>query len=78
MKVGDRLYCHKDFKEFVKGSIYFVVSITDAGNLMIGNENLHRHWFYSEGVKRYFYTEQENRKLKLEKLNEIRDTGYPI
>jgi hypothetical protein len=74
MKTGDKLYCHKETKDFVKGQMYKIVGITSVGNLMIGGPKIAKpsgsRWFYKEGVYRYFYTIQEVRKMKLMKINE--------
>lgn len=85
MKVGDKIYCKKtliyDSQElyFYKDKIYYIEEI-DKKNIYLNTENniLLRFCIKLQNGDKYklynfFYTKQEYRKLKLEKINKINE-----
>jgi len=85
MKIGDKLYCIKYrysielFKIYTIGESYEIKSITDNVVMVFADHSYYGPCkFIINGdseknyvIKDYFLTEQEYRKQKLEKLNEI-------
>ena len=75
MKVGDKLYCKKDYCNFFTyNKCYVIGSISERYFFMYDNDNeLSAFNLHDESsvyyYKDWFYTEQEMRKLKLNKLN---------
>lgn len=87
LKVGDKVYCYYSFGDFRKGKYYEITFLDDSvdavGVFCENSENypdptiyfglqklmagkLHQFYFYD-----YFYTNQQLRQKKLEKLNNV-------
>ena len=73
-KIGDRLLCKKIHKWYIKGNFY-VINDVDIGPFT-NDVSVEGYWFNLDkgyiGVplfSDYFYTLEELRKLKLEKIN---------
>jgi len=84
MKAGDKLYCHSDLilvnnrKWFAKGKYYIIIEIeyNNFHNIIIKDDEGDRNTFSQKGsvFKPYtdhFYTIQELRKVKLDKLSSL-------
>ena len=76
-KVGDRLYCKFNTLNFTKGKMYYIVEIFNANDndmvIAVTNDMGGRsHYTIKEilgySLSKVFYTEQEIRKLKLERI----------
>lgn len=75
MNVGDKLYCYEDAisddrpsKSFYKGKYYTIKQIFDNE---YGKSFIMKDSFFTEGLlKLHFYTTQEQRKLKLQVIQE--------
>lgn len=63
------LICKESKRDFIKGKSYKVSIFNVMGNefIVVENENGVKCSFL--GVKEYFYTEKEIRKMKLDKIN---------
>ena len=71
MKVGDKVYCKKDFLFTNKGKV-LVIEFVDTNSYLIDGlhffkSDIHSDWFFGD----YFLTMKELRKKKLEKLENI-------
>ena len=77
MKIGDKLICKQNFGFFNSiGKIYVVTTLHERSCLVkLTNENQFGRFQFSRSlydyfyIWDYFYTEQELRKLKLDKLD---------
>lgn len=83
-KVGDKLICKKEYhprfsgynfiKEFLIGCEYQVFEIS-GGSIRLGNNSGYYcsgyYWFNDYDVSDFFYSVQELRKKKLERLNNV-------
>ena len=83
-KVGQKLYCKKNFtynKLYIKNEMYIIEDIDMFISNTVDDIKINGNWFYSEYsidclnssreywvVWDYFYTTHELRKLKLEKI----------
>lgn len=70
-----RCICKENhWNNFSKGSIYYYREEFSMGGFsqvfLIRNDRNNVHAFDLEHFNRYFITEKENRKLKLDKINE--------
>jgi len=86
MNIGDKLYCwnndHIICHDFIIGKFYIITFINDditSDNKLYIKGELNEDWFYVKQrynhkyyYGNFFYTLQELRKVKLEKLNEGR------
>jgi hypothetical protein len=81
MKKGDTLYCKVDYifglkRLNTKNVDYKIVDIFQRFDIkhtqyLVSNDNGDLPCiFYKEEIDKYFYTEKEVRKIKLEKLND--------
>lgn len=78
MKVGDRLICHTSYgiykKVFIKDKSYNITKIVEVNDItrfwIISDYNI-EYGFSHEGYNKYFLDIKEQRKLKLEKLNNV-------
>ena len=76
-KVGDRLLCKKNYEDTIFEGKYYIIILKslDYNNDYVltfkDNNGDPFIMFYFE-IKHYFYTENELRKIKLERLNESR------
>lgn len=80
MKVGDRLYCwNGDHSEYTIGIYYYIDYILDENPLLYGiriSSNYGDNWFVVSSDNywyygKWFYTENEMRKVKLDKLKSV-------
>lgn len=85
MNIGDKIYCKKTYEHFIKNSDYKIICISrispfsDRLFYTISSEryiNTHGQTENSmvisqKEVNNIFYSKQEYRKIKLEKLNSI-------
>ena len=85
LKESDKLLCKKDIDFFEKGNYYSIIKIEQKSNTYIHvskDEQLHK-WFimihgggyyigrgYFNNIWEFFYSPQEVRKLKLDKIHE--------
>jgi hypothetical protein len=83
MKVGDKLYCHREFhledenKWFTVGKIYIVIDIIDDSLIIEDDEEDGNAFSYKSSndwkyFGDYFYSNKDYRKEKLKKLNQMR------
>jgi len=76
MKVGDKLYCHKEnvLAFFLsKGEWYFIRgSIEQLNEFFVVDDVGRRFYFKSLDYKKYFYNDQDLRAEKLKKLKVVR------
>ena len=83
LKVGDRLLCKKTDEEIKKNEYYFITLISYTNNyytikIIDKTDNsvlIENYWFSNKCsfyyIWNYFYTPQEVRKMKLERLKSI-------
>ena len=67
MKIGDKLVCRMNYDkpDLVKGQIYEICDIEDRSIKF----DINGIWSFGKSfIWEYFYTPQETRKMKLEKL----------
>jgi len=74
MKVGDKLYCKKGYDRLFADKYYIITDINMNaiyvdGVLFWCNKNIEGEGIMYFGD--YFYTNQEYRKMKLDKLNRV-------
>ena len=76
LKVGDKLLCKKDDIDFYespknyKDEYYTIVEIDDTF-CAVGNLGYFKNKYSDWYIWKYFYTPQEMRKLKLERLKQL-------
>ncbi len=81
MREGDLLYCKKTYiststlgkEEWItKGKSYKVVYDKEANvySIIDNQDEINNTILYEKYMKKYFYTNQEYRKIKLQKINE--------
>ena len=80
-KIGDKLLCKKDNRYLNCGDYYNIVKITEfiyVGNKSIGDYDRIDDWFEGLDYDNYkyiynwFYTKDEIRKIKLDKINTLK------
>jgi len=77
MKVGNKLYCHNNYKQALTiGNVYTILELQNGEYWIDDDDGSYVYFklydwdaFY---YAKWFYSEKEYRKLKLEKLNESR------
>lgn len=77
MRAGDKLYCKRTRTEddhiwVTKNKIYTIILDYDSNLCIVDDEKDENSVVLHEYFDIYFYTEQEHRKRKLEKINENR------
>ena len=77
LKIGDRLLCKRDtdYLGKVKDKYYTITDIADNKVYFSDIGNIKVYFFDDDDdfyIWKYFYTPQEVRKLKLEKLNDVK------
>lgn len=79
MKIGNKIYCIKDFIDLDKGDIWcskdksYTICCDNSSEsfYIIDNQGDKNYYIIDVAIfNKYFHTEKELRKLKLEKLNE--------
>ena len=82
LDIGDKLYCHTDVnmkasgeRVVTSGNFYIIKGVFDYKKthqiFIIDDKGLNHYFDIKKHVKKYFYTYNEYRKIKLERLNEV-------